>query len=63
MARVDNNYAPNNETTFMPFTITITGTNDKPTISATGGTIIERIGTSNPEVDTVPARSPSRMST
>ena len=31
MARVDNNYAPNNETTFMPFTITITGTNDTPT--------------------------------
>ena len=31
LARVDNNYAPNNETAFVPFTITITGTNDKPT--------------------------------
>ena len=31
LARVDNNYAPNNETTFVPFTIVITGTNDKPT--------------------------------
>ena len=37
LARVDNNYAPNNETTFVPFTIVITGTNDKPTLSATGG--------------------------
>ena len=33
LARVDNNYAPNNETTFVPFTIVITGTNDKPTLS------------------------------
>ncbi|WP_247834400.1 VCBS domain-containing protein [Bradyrhizobium sp. 200] len=53
MARVDNNYAPSNETTFVPFTIVITGTNDKPTISATGGEITERIGTGNSEVDTV----------
>ena len=53
MARVDNNYAPNNETTFVPFTIVITGTNDKPTVSATGGTITERIGTGNAAVDTV----------
>ena len=53
MARVDNNYAPNNETTFVPFTIVITGTNDKPTISATGGTITEQIGTGNTAVDTV----------
>ena len=37
MARVDNNYAPGNETAFVPFTIVITGTNDKPTVSATGG--------------------------
>ena len=35
MARVDNNFAPNNETTFVPFTITITGTNDKPTVAST----------------------------
>ena len=53
MARVDNNYAPNNETTFVPFTIVITGTNDKPTLSATGGAITERIGTGNTAVDTV----------
>ncbi|MDE5456151.1 hypothetical protein GWE18_25655 [Bradyrhizobium sp. CSA112] len=52
-ARVDNNYAPNNETTFVPFTIVVTGTNDKPTISATGGTITELIGTGNAAVDTV----------
>jgi VCBS repeat-containing protein len=32
VAQVDNNYAPNNETTFKEFTITITGTNDTPTI-------------------------------
>ena len=31
LARVDNNFAPNNETAFVPFTIVITGTNDKPT--------------------------------
>jgi len=53
MARVDNNFAPSNETTFVPFTIVITGTNDKPTLSATGGTITERIGTGNTAVDTV----------
>ncbi|MCK1512825.1 VCBS domain-containing protein [Bradyrhizobium sp. 190] len=53
MARVDNNYAPFNETTFVPFTIVITGTNDKPTISATGGEITERIGTGNTVIDTV----------
>src|SRR5439155_24302166 len=53
MARVDNNYAPSNETTFVPFTIVITGTNDKPTLSATGGTVTERIGTGNTAVDTV----------
>src|SRR5947208_795886 len=53
MARVDNNYAPSNETTFVPFTIVITGTNDKPTLSATGGAVTERIGTGNTAVDTV----------
>jgi VCBS repeat-containing protein len=53
MARVDNNYAPNNETAFVPFTIVITGTNDKPTITASGGEITERIGTGNTEIDTV----------
>ncbi|HMM92170.1 VCBS domain-containing protein [Bradyrhizobium sp.] len=53
MARVENNYAPNNEMTFVPITIVITGTNDKPTISATGGEITEQIGTGNTEYDTV----------
>jgi VCBS repeat-containing protein len=53
MARVDNNYAPNNETAFVPFTIIITGTNDKPTITASGGEITEMIGTGNTEIDTV----------
>jgi VCBS repeat-containing protein len=53
LARVDNNYTPSNETTFVPFTIVITGTNDKPTLSATGGTVTERIGTGNTAVDTV----------
>jgi VCBS repeat-containing protein len=53
LARVDNNYAPSNETTFVPFTIVITGTNDKPTLSATGGEITERIGTGNTVIDTV----------
>ncbi|WKA28145.1 VCBS domain-containing protein [Bradyrhizobium roseum] len=53
LARVDTNYKPSNETTFVPFTIVITGTNDKPTLSATGGEITERIGTGNSVVDTV----------
>ena len=53
LARVDNNYAPNNETAFVPFTIVITGTNDKPTITASGGEITERIGTGNTEIDVV----------
>ena len=53
MARVDNNYTPSNETTFVPFTIVITGTNDKPTLSTTGGTITELIGTGSAAVDTV----------
>ena len=53
LARVDNNYKPANETTFVPFTIVITGTNDKPTLSATGGEIAERVGTGNTTIDTV----------
>ena len=53
LARVDNNYSPTNETTFVPFTIVITGTNDKPTLSATGGAITERVGTGNTAVDIV----------
>ncbi len=53
LARVDNNYKQGNETTFVPLTIVITGTNDKPTLSAAGGEITERIGTGNTAVDTV----------
>ncbi len=53
MARVDNNYGPNNETAFRPITITITGTNDAPTVATTGGTVIERIGTGNTAIDTI----------
>ncbi len=52
MARVDNNFAPNNETTFKTFTITITGTNDAPVIATSGGAITERIGTGNTAIDT-----------
>ena len=38
----------------MPFTIVITGTNDKPTIDASGSTITGQIGTGNTvTVDTV----------
>ncbi len=37
----------------MPFTITITGTNDAPTIATAGGTIAERIGTGNTAIDRV----------
>ena len=51
-ARVDNNFAPNNETTFKTFTITITGTNDAPVIATSGGAITERIGTGNTAIDT-----------
>jgi VCBS repeat-containing protein len=39
VARVDNNFAPLNETRLIQFTITVTGTNDKPVIAATGGAI------------------------
>ena len=53
LARVDNNYAPSNETTFVPLTIVITGTNDKPTLSATGGVITELTGTGSTTLDTV----------
>ena len=53
LARVDNNFAPNNEFTIVPFTITVTGTNDAPTIATSGGTIIEQIGTGNTALDTI----------
>jgi VCBS repeat-containing protein len=47
LARVDNNFAANNEFTLVPITITITGTNDAPTVTTAGRTIVERIGTGN----------------
>ena len=53
LARVDNNYAPNNETAFVPFTIVITGTNDKPTVTSTGGEITEQAGTGNTTINSV----------
>ncbi|MBR1194281.1 VCBS domain-containing protein, partial [Bradyrhizobium sp. AUGA SZCCT0160] len=53
IARVDNNFAANNEITFKTFTITITGTNDAPTVATSGGTVIERDGTGNNTIDTI----------
>ena len=50
-AFVDNNYAPNIETGFYDFTITITGTNDIPTISATSDSFTELDGTGNADID------------
>ena len=49
MARVDTNYSEYNTVVFKPFTITITGTNDLPTVAGTGSTVIELPGTNNPD--------------
>jgi fibronectin-binding autotransporter adhesin len=46
MVRVDNNYAPSNETKFVPITITVTGTNDAPVITTSSPTIAFSGGTS-----------------
>ena len=46
MVRVDNNYAPANETKFVPITITITGTNDAPAFTTSSPTIALSGGTS-----------------
>jgi fibronectin-binding autotransporter adhesin len=48
MVRVDNNFAPSNETTLIPITITITGTNDVPVITSSAQTISFQGGTSVP---------------
>jgi len=48
MVRVDNNYAPANETKFVPITITITGTNDTPVITTSSQSISFTGGTSVP---------------
>ncbi len=44
MALVDNNYAPDDAVTPVPFDITITGTNDAPTITATSAALAEHSG-------------------
>jgi VCBS repeat-containing protein len=49
MARVDTNYIEYNTVVFKPFAITITGTNDLPTVAGGGSTVIELPGTSNPD--------------
>jgi VCBS repeat-containing protein len=46
IVRVDNNFAPNNEYTEVPVTITITGTNDSPVITTSAQTIAFSGGTS-----------------
>jgi len=43
-AKVDANYAPLPEITFKTFTITITGTDDAPTIATTNGVLAEHTG-------------------
>jgi fibronectin-binding autotransporter adhesin len=48
MVRVDNNFAPSNETTLIPITITITGTNDDPVITTSAQTISFQGGTDVP---------------
>jgi VCBS repeat-containing protein len=53
MVRVDTNFAVSPESKFIPITITITGTNDKPTVATSGGNVIEKIGTGNEALDTI----------
>ncbi|WP_249797467.1 VCBS domain-containing protein [Bradyrhizobium sp. SHOUNA76] len=53
MVRVDTNFAVNPESKFVPITITITGTNDKPTVATSGGAVIEKVGTGNEALDTI----------
>ncbi|UWU93367.1 VCBS domain-containing protein [Bradyrhizobium sp. CB1015] len=53
MVRVDTNFSVNPESRFIPITITITGTNDKPTVATSGGTVVEKIGTGNEALDTI----------
>ncbi|OAF16132.1 hypothetical protein AYJ54_38945 [Bradyrhizobium centrolobii] len=48
IVRVDNNFEVSPETTFIPITITITGTNDKPVITTSVPTITFAGGTSVP---------------
>ncbi|MHC4040097.1 VCBS domain-containing protein [Bradyrhizobium sp. 23AC] len=53
LVRVDTNFAVNPESRFIPITITVTGTNDKPTVATLGGTVIEKVGTGNETLDTI----------
>ncbi|MDX3971340.1 MAG: VCBS domain-containing protein [Bradyrhizobium sp.] len=53
MVRVDTNFSVNPESRFIPITITITGTNDKPTVATSGGIVIEKVGTGNEALDTI----------
>ncbi len=48
IARVDTNYIEYNTAVFQSFTITVTGTNDLPTVAGTGSGVIEMPGTNNP---------------
>jgi fibronectin-binding autotransporter adhesin len=58
LVRVDNNYAPSNEATIVPITITITGTNDGPVIATSAQSIAFSGGTSVPG-GTLPASDPT----
>ena len=51
MAQVDTNYSEYNTVVLKPFTITVAGTNDLPTIAATGSAFIELLGTNNALID------------
>ncbi|QQO34910.1 VCBS domain-containing protein [Bradyrhizobium diazoefficiens] len=53
MVHVNDNFAVHPESTDIPITITIAGTNDKPTLATSGGTVIEKIGTGNTALDTI----------
>nr|WP_245269071.1 VCBS domain-containing protein [Bradyrhizobium japonicum] len=53
MVRVDTNFTVDPESRFIPITITITGTNDKPTVATSGGTLIEKVGTGNEALDII----------
>ncbi|WXU07237.1 VCBS domain-containing protein [Bradyrhizobium symbiodeficiens] len=53
MVRVDTNFAVSPESKFIPITVTITGTNDKPTVATSGGTVIELIGTGNEALNVI----------
>ncbi|WP_245427539.1 VCBS domain-containing protein [Bradyrhizobium sp. MOS003] len=53
MVRVDTNFAVSPESKFIPITITVTGTNDRPTVATSGGNVIEKVGTGNDALDTI----------